>query len=219
MSLGMKVMGYLSLVFLGPWCLLHTLSLSEKNCFHGKELTGPKILGWSKPVQLSALKGIKDRTKTSTTAVLLAALGGSLRNLALMKGLPVPAVLHAFPTIAILPYPNMKPQNRFAVALFPMAIGLGSSMERLRAAFQAAADLARSPDVLFGYLTMKVTGVLPAVATKFICDTAHASVLITNVPGPQETAFLFGGDPLVDVGCWAPVRSGIGTSYDHYITD
>jgi hypothetical protein len=214
MSLGMKVLGYLNLVFLGPRRLLYTLSLSEKNCFHGKGLTGPKILGWSKPVQLRALKGIKDRTKTSTTAVLIAALGGSLRSLALRKELPVPPVLHAFPTIAILPYPNMKPQNRFAVALFPMDIGLGSSMERLRAAFQAATDLARSPDVLFSYLTMKVTGILPAVATKFISDTAHASVLITNVPGPKETAFLFGGDPLIDVGVWAPIRSGIGTTYD-----
>jgi hypothetical protein len=58
-------------------------------------------------VKVEALKKIKESTRTSVTAVLVSALGGSVRNLAVKKGLPVPSQVHAFPTIGILPFPDV----------------------------------------------------------------------------------------------------------------
>lgn len=158
---------------------------------------------------MDALRLIKESTHTSVTAVLVSALGGSVRGLALKKGLPVPSTLHAFPTIGILPFPDVKPRNRFTMALLPLRIGLESSLERLKSAESALKALLRSPDVLTNYHLMEIFGVFPVPVINFFLEKCHATLLLSNVPGPAEKATIFGGDKIVDIGIWAPIQLGM----------
>jgi hypothetical protein len=160
-------------------------------------------------VNVEALRKIKQVTKTSVTAVLVSALGGGVRNLALKKGLPVPSQVHAFPTIGILPFPDIKPRNRFTMALLPLCIGLDTALERLKSAELALKALLRSPDVLTNYYLMALFGVFPASVINFFLEKCHATLLLSNVPGPAEKATMF-GDEIVDIGIWAPIQLGIG---------
>lgn len=129
---GRTLLAYTQLAVMGPRSFFKTLFLDESNCFHGPQLTGPKFLGWSRPVRVDALRKVKEWSKTSVTAVLVSALGGGVRNLAIKKGLPVPSQVHAFPTIGILPFPDIKPRNRFTMALLPLCIGKGQGQGHLR---------------------------------------------------------------------------------------
>lgn len=70
--------------------------------------------------------------------------------------------------------------------------------------------LLRSPDVLTNYHLMAVFGVLPVRVINFFLEKCHATLLLSNVPGPAERATIFGGDQIVDIGIWAPIQLGIG---------
>ena len=207
----LKCLMYASVLFVGPRNFFRTLLLEEKNCFHsGKTLTGPKRLSWSKSVSLEALKRIRVKTSTTTTAIFVSSIAGALRKLALKKRKPVPEIVHAFPTIAMLPYKTLKPQNRFTVSLLPTSTGISSPIERLNATVKAFKELERAPDILLSFLTMKVVGLLPCFVTRFISNLAHATILISNIPGPIKQCTVFGGCPWLDMSAWAPIRCGTG---------
>ncbi|CAG7719398.1 unnamed protein product, partial [Allacma fusca] len=44
---------------------------------------------------------------------------------------------------------------------------------------------------------------------KFLGSFAHATMTLSNIPGPAETVTMFGGDKLVDVGAWVPIKNTI----------
>jgi len=205
-----KVMGYVAILVFGLRDAVRSFTLLESNCFHGPRLTGPKKLGWSKPVSLEALKTMKNVTKTSTTAVLMSALGASLRSLAIQKKLDFPARIHSSLTVAILPYPNMKPQNRFTVVLFPMNLAIGSTIDRIKSTYKSAQKLARSSEALVNFYLMRLLGQTSNIFCKLFNKLLHSTMLLSNVPGPAEKVTLFEGDVLEDVTFWTPLRNSIG---------
>ena len=205
-----KTLGYVAILIFGLRDILWSLTLRESNCFHGPQLTGPKTLGWSRPVDLEALKGMKNATRSSTTAVLMSALGSSLRSLAIKKNLKIPKHITASLTVAILPYPDMKPQNRFTVVHLPMNLGMGTTLDRIKSTYQSAQKLARSSEALVNFYLMRLLGETSQYFCKNFNQLLHATMLLSNVPGPAEKASLFDGDTLVDVAFWTPLRNCIG---------
>ncbi|CAG7719192.1 unnamed protein product [Allacma fusca] len=202
----MRILPYALLVVVGARSVIQSLLLKEENCFHGKKMTGPKHVGWSRPIDLKVLKQLKIATRTSTTAILVSSFGGSLRSLAIKKKLPVPNSIHAAATVAMLPYPNAFLQNRFTSAHVPMEIGLQTPGERLKSAFQHANNMARSPDILMNYHMMQLTGSFPAIIVNEAMKNLNSTMLLSNVPGPAEDVYLFGGDKLKDAVAWGPFK-------------
>jgi len=96
------------------------------------------------------------------------------------------------------------------MALLPLCIGLDTGIERLKSAEKSLKELLKSPDVLTNYHMMEVFGVLPVKVINFFLEKVHATLLLSNVPGPAEKATIFGGDEIVDIGIWAPIQLGIG---------
>jgi hypothetical protein len=201
-----RILPYLLLVVVGARSVIKSLLLKEENCFHGKAMTGPKHLGWSRPIDLKVLKQLKTVTRTSTTAILVSSFGGSLRSLAMKRKLPVPNSIHAAATVAMLPYPNASLQNRFTSAHVPMEIGLQTPVERLKSAFKHANDMARSPDILMNYYMMQLTGSFPAIVVNEIMKNLNSTMLLSNVPGPAEDVYIFDGDKLKDAVAWGPFK-------------
>lgn len=156
-----KIVGYLTILVFGLHEAVKSLSLNEQNHFHGPQLTGPKTLGWSRPVNLEALKTMKNITRTSTTAVLMSAVSGALRSLSIQKGLQVPEIINSSPTIALLPYPNVKPQNRFTVVHLPLPLGINKTIERVKMIHRSAQQVARSSEAMSHYYLLALLGQTP----------------------------------------------------------
>lgn len=178
-----RFMGYIAILVFGLRDAVHSFTLIESNCFHGPKLTGPKKLGWSRPVSLDALKTMKNMTKTSTTAVLMSALGASLRSLAIKKKLEFPDKIHSSLTVAILPYPNTKPQNRFTVVLFPLNLAIGSTVDRIKSTYKSAQKMARSSEALVNFYLMRLLGQTSTLFCRCFIKLLHATMLLSNVPG------------------------------------
>jgi len=63
LTLGQTIAAYLQIMLLGPHSFFKVMALREENDFHGPQLTGPKYLGWSRQVNVEALKQIKVKRK------------------------------------------------------------------------------------------------------------------------------------------------------------
>jgi len=205
------VISYLVAFILMPQITLRNLFFFEKNAFHTERmLTGPKTVTWSNPMSLTTVKDLKNKSNTSVFAVLLACLTGAMRRLYKKHGHDVPEIIHACPPVAILPYPNRKPRNRFSVVLYPLATGKEDPLGRLEAVFKASKTLASSPDVLSNYFVIYLLGLLPYVLLKVIAPLAHATITFSNIPGPTEKVLVLNGDELVEIGAWIPIKNRIG---------
>jgi len=91
-------------------------------------------------------------------------------------------------------------------------------LERLRSANESAKKLAGSMDPLVFFLMLKLGGRFPVIMAKHILGQLDATMILSNVPGPSEDAYLFGGHKLVDSVFWVPLKnwSGIGAGLFSY---
>ncbi|CAG7833036.1 unnamed protein product [Allacma fusca] len=201
---------YLIFAMTGVRATVKSLLLPERNAFHtGEALKGPKTFGWSKKIDLKALKQVKDKTGTTTTAVLLSALGLGLKNLATSKNYSFPSVIHAGPTVAVLPYPNTKPQNRFILAHLPIEVGSGQRIRVLQNVHKQARNLSTSSELIMNQILLWLVGRWPVFVMQIFMRMLHATVLVSNVPGFKEECYLF-GDRLVDAVGWPPLKVSTG---------
>lgn len=209
--IGMTLLMYLKMAVFGPRSLLRSMFHRDLNCFHGPGLTGPKTLAWSRGINLETVKTIRKRNEgTTTTAVLASAVGGSLRGLALRKNNPVPKEIRAGVTCALLPYPNIKPQNRFTVAHLKLKLDAETNKERLLSATNAAKELVRSADIIKNFELIRMVGLVPKKAIPWFMDNCEATVLISNIPGPMEEYTIFQGQKLVDIIGWNTIKGNTG---------
>ncbi|OXA60729.1 uncharacterized protein LOC110844958 [Folsomia candida] len=201
-----------ALMLVGPYLLRNLYMKKETNPFHGPSLCGPKTLGWSRPIQLSAIKKLKDATQSSITAVFTACIGGAFKTLAEAKGHPPPEKLTAATCAALIPYPNIKAQNRFCVLFTPIHTQVEDALERVTLSQEPFANrFLNSAEVIMSYWITWIGGCLPVPVLKLLQDRiCNGTVLLSNLPGPRSTAQIFGGDPIIDVVGWSPIRNKIG---------
>jgi hypothetical protein len=210
-----RVLLYVVALFLtGPYVLRHNYVAEEDNPFwSGDGLTGPKNLGWSRPIRLDAVKKIKEASKTSITAVFSACIGGAFRNFAESKGHPLPGKVTAATCAALIPYPNLRAQNRFCVLFTPLAVKESNTHERVQIAQKSFENqFLAAAEVVMAYWITWIGGCFPIFVNNWLqYGICHGTVLLSNLPGPLTTTKIFGGDKIVDIVGWSPIRNRIGT--------
>ncbi|CAL8123845.1 unnamed protein product [Orchesella dallaii] len=201
---------YFNMLIFGSRSLLRSMLQRDLNCFHGPALAGPKTLAWTRRINLDSVKTIKRRNETTMTAVLASSVGSALRGLAIRKNNPVPTEIRSGVTCALLPYPNIRPQNRFTVAHLKLRLDPESSKERLQFATKSAKRLVRSGDIYKNYGLIRIVGLMPKNAIPWLMDNCEATVIISNIPGPTEEYTIFQGQKLVDVIAWNTIKGSTG---------
>lgn len=190
--------------------IIKSLLLMESNCFHtGKPLTGPKTYGWSRKIDLNSLKELRIRAGVTTTGTLLTAFGLALKNFAASKKLALPEKIHAGSTVAMLPYPDSKPQNGFILAHLPIYIGHQSKLQNLKQIQQTTRNLSTSSDLIMNKLLLWLVGRWPIGVQDLFLKLVHGTALVSNVPGFKSECTLF-GDKLVDAVGWTPLKGTTG---------
>jgi len=173
----------------------------------------PKTIAWSGPVPLAEIKTIGRRLGGTVNDVLLTALAGALRRyLQIRQDLPADASFRALLPINLRPAgAEMELGNRISAVFLPLPVDIADPAERLAELKRRMDGLKNSvqPAVILGALGMFSRAPSAALTLALRYLTSKASVLVTNVKGPQERLYLAGA-LLEEIMFWIPRYGGIG---------
>ena len=191
---------------------LATMGRDAETRFKGT-LGTRKRVAWATPLPLDEVKSVGKALGCSINDVLLSMAAGALRDYLEERGDPV----EDLEIRAIVPV-NLRPAaqagslgNQFGLVFLGLPIGIAHPLERLYEVRSRMKALKGSyqPLIALGLLTAVGYGprALQDQVTQLLGQ--NASLVMTNVPGPQH-ALYFAGRRIVEQDFWVPQSGGIG---------
>jgi len=176
---------------------------------------------WSEPIPLEEVKALRQAMGGTVNDLMLTAVAGGLRRYLLGRGEAID-----YPDLrAVVPF-NMRTNNNtgglgnhLGMVMLQLPVGLEKLEDRFDAVKKRMDELkeSRDPNMIYGLLSSAVFNV-PG-ATNLILDmiSSKASLLVTNVPGPQMEIYM-AGRALTSMIFWVPqpVGWGLGLSIFSY---
>jgi WS/DGAT/MGAT family acyltransferase len=172
-----------------------------------------KQAAWSEPISLEAVKAVSRALGGTVNDVMLTAITGGLRRYLEERGDEID-----FPDLrAVIPV-NMRSNNgtehlgnRLGMVLLSLPVGLQEPRSRYAAVKNRmdALKVSREPGMIFGLLSSPVFSTPGAENIILDIFGAKASLLVTNVPGPQQAIYL-AGRKLERMIFWVPQPAGWG---------
>jgi WS/DGAT/MGAT family acyltransferase len=179
---------------------------------------------WSDPVDLATIKRMAEPLDAKVNDILLAAVAGALRHYLQRHDEPTDGVM----VRAMLPV-NLRPLeqafelgNRFGLVYLDFPVGLDDRIERVLNVQAQMGEIKCSSEAVAAFGVLETLGHFPAEmeAQAVQLFSSKASVVMTNVPGPQEQLHM--KDCRVqNVMPWVPRagRIGMGISVFSYNGD
>ena len=185
------------------------------------ELGVNKRAAWSAGVPLEDIKTIQRTLGGTVNDVLLTVVAGALRRYLEDQGEPVDSI-----NLRVAVPVNMRPPgneadlgNRVGAIFVALPISIADPVCRLGEIVRHVNGRKDSWEAPVISVALKFLGRAPAQITNTLVNTfgTRASVVMTNVRGPQEQLYL-AGSPLAALMAWAPTtgRMGIGISVLSY---
>ena len=177
------------------------------------ELGIAKRTAWAAPISLFEVKAVAGALGCSVNDVLVACVAGALRAWLLAGGETVPDR----PIRALVPV-NLRPPgpvtelgNRFGLVFLDLPLGIEDPVERALAVHHGMAELKNSQQPLVALGVLAGMGVAPETIKERVLDAlaANASIVITNVRGPEQPRYL-AGRRIEREMFWVPQSGGIG---------
>jgi len=176
---------------------------------------------WSAPVDLATVKRMAEPLDAKVNDILLAAVAGALRHYLKQKGEPTDGVV----VRALLPV-NLRPLakafelgNRFGLVYLDFPIGIDDRIGRVLDVQEQMGEIKCSSEAVAAFGVLETLGHFPAEleAQAVQLFSSKASVVMTNVPGPQEQLHMK-GCRVQNVMPWVPRagRIGMGVSVFSY---
>ncbi len=173
-----------------------------------------KRIAWSGPVPLEEIKTIGRRLGGTVNDVLLTVLAGALRRYQQVRqdDLPADVVLRALMPVNRRP-PGAEAElgNRITAVFLHLPVDIADPTERLAELKRRMDGLKASlqPAMVLAALEMVSRAPSTALTLALSYLASKATVLVTNVKGPQERLYLAGA-PLEEIMFWIPRYGGIG---------
>jgi diacylglycerol O-acyltransferase / wax synthase len=184
-------------------------------------LAVPKAVAWSERLPLAEIKEVGRALGGTVNDVLLAATTGALRRYLVRQSDPpaglnvraaMPVNLRSFAKMAEL-------GNHFGLIFLALPLGIGDPLARLAELRRRASALKRSAEPVVVYGILRALGRVSLALQRLVVKifATKATLVMTNVPGPQRTLYL-AGKPIRDVFFWVPQsgRVGLGISICSY---
>ncbi len=181
--------------------------------FRGK-LGVTKRVAWAEPLPLDEVQIIGKALGCTINDVLVASVAGALRAYLVEKGDPVDSKLEIRAAVPV----NLRPVeqaknmgNVFGMVLLTLPIGIENPLERLYEVHKRMGELKDSYQAILAFVLLEIMGLGPKVAqasaTRVL--SKKATVVMTNVPGPQEPLY-FAGSKLAELMFWVPQSGSVG---------
>jgi len=182
--------------------------------------SGRRRVAWSRPLPLGPLREAARARGATVNDLLLAALAGGLRGHLQSRGARVDGlVLRALVPVNLRDETQAALGNRFGLVFVELPVGLSTPAGRLEAVRARMKQLKAAPDAAVTYGVLWALGRLPAAAEGLVSEffSSKASLVVTNVPGPDAPLAL-GGREIGSLMFWVPHPSllGLGVSLLSY---
>jgi diacylglycerol O-acyltransferase len=180
-----------------------------------------KRVAWSRPLSLADVKTIKNLCGGTVNDVLVSALTGGLRRYMIQREVPVDGIsFRAAMPVNIRPPEKMEDLgNQFGVIYPTLPVGIADPIKRLNAVHEEMEALKGTPEAVVAFGILTGIGMSPAEAQTRMVDMfgSKASVVMTNVPGPQLPLYI-AGKKLDAIMAWVPQsgRVSLGLSILSY---
>jgi diacylglycerol O-acyltransferase / wax synthase len=166
-----------------------------------------KHVAWSKPVAIEDIKAIGAPSGAKVNDVLVAGMTGALRAYLKRRGVDVDRMtVRAMVPVDLRP-PERRGElgNEFGLVVLDLAVAVSDSMDRLATTKARMDALKRSPEAVATLVLFNIFGRGPKMLGDFANEafSSKASVVMTNVAGPNETLYL-AGVPIDRMMFWVP---------------
>lgn len=178
-----------------------------------------KAVAWTDPIPLAEVKRIASITRTTVNDVIVSVIAGGLGTHLLEHGLDVGGqrIRAMVPVNLRPPSDTGMTGNQFSLVYLELPLGVFDAWERLMRVKLEMDRIKRSFEPLAGWILVQGLGFLPSalehMVSGFYAD--KASLVLTNVIGPQRTLFMAGA-PLRQMTFWEPQSGGLGIGISIY---
>ena len=210
--LGSLDMAKAGLHIVGDLAALALMADDSPTRLKGKPI-GRKVVAWSEPMPLDAVKVIGRGLNCSINDVLLScvsgAIGGWLRD---QGDDPSGAEIRAMVPVNLRPLEKAwQLGNRFGLAPLVLPIGIDNPIERIYAVRQRMNQLKGSYQPLLAFGVLAVTGLFIKPVQDLVLGlfAKKTTAVMTNVPGPAQP-LKFCGSTLRQSMFWVPASGNVG---------
>ncbi len=172
-----------------------------------------KRAAWCEPLPLAEVKAVGKALDATVNDVLLATATGALRSYLAahrddVEGLEIRV---AVPVNLRKPDDEEHLGNRFGLVFLQLPVGVANPLERLYLVRTRMLALRKSPQPMLILGLLEVAGSGPVFIQEQLVQTlgAHATAVMTNVPGPQTTLSLAGAE-IAEQIFWVPQSGNVG---------
>jgi WS/DGAT/MGAT family acyltransferase len=201
---GMKVLGDVAALGLMPD--------DSPTLLKGKP-AGRKVVAWSEPMSLEAVKTVGKGLGCTVNDVLLACVAGAIGSyLHSLGDDPQGKQIRAMVPVNLRPLDQAwKLGNRFGLAPLVLPIGIANPVHRVHAVRQRMDELKGSYQPLLAFAVLSASGLFikPVQDAVLGLFAKKATAVMTNVPGPA-TPLKFCGSTLRQNMFWVPASGDIG---------
>lgn len=194
--------------------LLHAITLSDDppSLLRGK-LGVTKRVAWAEPLDLEEVKAVGRACECTVNDVLMATAAGALRDYMIERGDNVDGMtLRATVPVNLRPLEHSrKLGNHFGLVFLDLPVGEGNPIRRVERVSACMDSLKNSRQAIVSYGLLAALGMAPTAVQGLALDlfSRKASVVATNVPGPQRALYL-AGCTLREMMFWVPQTGSIG---------
>ncbi len=173
-----------------------------------------KRVAWADPVSLDEVKALGKALGCTVNDILIAAVTGALRAYLLEQEHD----LNALPEIRATVPVNLRPLehakelgNHFGLVFLALPVNEGNPLERVYRVQERMNELKASRQATVAFGLLAALGMGPHAVQKPALDllSEKATMVLTNVPGPQQPLYLAGGE-VKDMMFWVPQSGTIG---------
>lgn len=173
-----------------------------------------KRVAWADPIPLHEVKSLCKALGCTVNDVLIAAVSGALRAYLLEKD----TELNQLPEIRATVPVNLRPLehakelgNHFGLVFLSLPVNEANPLERVYRVHERMNELKASRQATVAFGLLAALGMGPHAVQKPALDllSEKATMVLTNVPGPQQPLYLAGGE-VKDMMFWVPQSGTIG---------
>jgi WS/DGAT/MGAT family acyltransferase len=190
-----------------------TLPDDPQTLFKGR-LGVRKQVAWADPIPLAEVKAVSKIYGCTVNDVLISAVTGALRRYMESRGESPDLAADIRATVPV----NLRPLehahelgNQFGLVFLSLPVGEDNPVRRLRQVRARMNELKNSKQASVALGLLAALGMGPSALQKPALDmlSDKASMVLTNVPGPQQALYLAGGR-IKDMMFWVPQNGSIG---------